>query len=219
MKSSTRMNRRHFLILAGGTLGASTLMCSGVTLMANQIPTVDFVYSSCGKEDTMEKVLIAYASKYGSTGEVAQAIGHQLCQRGMSAEVRRVEEVTDLSPYTAVIVGSAIRMGNWLPAGIKFVEEHAEALRKMPTATFTVHMLNIDGSEASQKARAAYVEPVHALIEPDHEVFFGGRMDVGNLTFLDRFIARMVKAEDADLRDWGTIEQWTDEVFVTSRET
>jgi menaquinone-dependent protoporphyrinogen oxidase len=165
----------------------------------------------------MQKVLVAYASKYGSTGEVAQAIGNHLCQRGVSADVRRVEEVTDLSPYSAVIVGSAIRMGGWLPAGVKFVEKHAETLRTLPTAIFTVHMLNTGDSAESQKARAAYVEPVHALITPEYEAFFGGRMEVGSLTFMDRFIARIVKAVDADLRDWQAVERWSDAVFTNGR--
>jgi menaquinone-dependent protoporphyrinogen oxidase len=213
MSQPKRVNRRRFLMIAGGAIGASALMCGGgVTILANQTPNVNYIYASCGKEKTMQTVLVAYASKYGSTGEVAHAIADQFCAQGMRADVRRVEEVTNLDAYDAVVVGSAIRMGRWLPQALSFVEKHAARLQEMPTAIFTVHMLNTDESDASRQARAAYVEPVHALLTPQAEAFFTGRMDVGNLTFLDRMIARMVKAEDADLRDWQSIQRWADQL-------
>jgi menaquinone-dependent protoporphyrinogen oxidase len=215
MSNSKPINRRRFLMIAGGTLGVSALLCGGgVTILANQTPTVNYIYASCGKDKMMQTVLVTYASKYGSTGEVAHAIADQFCGRGLSADVRRIEEVTDLSAYDAVVVGSAIRMGRWLPQAISFVEKHAAQLREMPTAIFTVHMLNTDESEASQQARAAYVEPVHALLTPQYEAFFTGKMDIGKLTFMDRLIAKMVKAEDADTRNWPAIQSWADQIVV-----
>lgn len=161
-----------------------------------------------------KKVLVAYASKYGSTGEVAQAIADQLCKRGVSADVRPVDEVTDLLPYGAFIVGSAIRMGRWLQSAVNFVETHADTLRQTPTSFFTVHMLNRDDSEESRQARAAYMEPVHAVMMPQSEAFFAGKIAVKDLTFLDRLIARMVKAEDADDRDWQAIAAWADQITL-----
>ncbi|MBX2999722.1 MAG: flavodoxin domain-containing protein [Caldilineaceae bacterium] len=214
MNGSTSINRRRFLMIAGGAIGASALMCGGVTILTNQTPGVNYIYASCGKENTMQTVLVAYASKYGSTGEVAHAIADQFCARGMRADVRRVEEVTDLSAYDAVVIGSAIRMGRWLPQALSFVEKHVGRLQQMPTAIFTVHMLNADESEASRQARAAYVQPVHALFTPQSEAFFTGKMDIGNLNFMDRLIAKMVKAEDADLRDWRSIQAWADQLAL-----
>ena len=160
----------------------------------------------------MQKVLVTYASKYGSTGSVAQAIAGQLRRRGVAADVRPVHEVTDLSAYDAFVVGSAIRMGRWLSPAVEFVETHADTLRQAPTSFFTVHMLNTDDSEDSRQARAAYVEPVHAILMPQSEAFFAGKIDIENLSFLDRFIARMVKAEDADHRDWHAIRVWADQI-------
>jgi menaquinone-dependent protoporphyrinogen oxidase len=210
-----QISRRRFLWVAGGALGAGMLMCGGVaTTMAAPTPALNFGQSSCGKGRTMQQVLVAYASRCGSTAEVGQAIADQLCQRGATVDVRAVEEVQDVTGYDAVVLGSAIRMGKWLPAALQFVERNAAALQTRQTAFFTVHMLNSDDSEASRQARAAYVEPVHALLTPQHEAFFAGKMDMSQLSFLDRMVAKMVKAKDEDKRNWPAIQAWGRQIFA-----
>ena len=156
----------------------------------------------------MQKYLVTYASKAGSTEEVAEAIGAQLRTRNIAADVRPIEEVSDLGGYDRVIVGSAIRMGRWLPQAVDFVKRHAAELTEKQAAIFTVHMLNADDGEESRRQRAAYVEAVHAHFTPHQEAFFTGKMDIKRLNLVDRFIARMVKAEDADQRDWNAIRGW-----------
>lgn len=207
------ISRRRLLIATGGALTASALMCSGATLLGSRTPAIEYVQMSCVKEATMRKVLVAYATKCGSTGEVAQAIGATLCANGASVDVRRIEEVTDVTGYDAFVIGSAIRMGNWLPQAKNFVESNVAHLRVAPTAFFTVHMLNTDDSEASKAARAAYVAPVHAILEPQSEAFFAGKLDMSKMSFLDRMISRMMKARDEDRRDWNAIAAWAHQVL------
>jgi len=156
----------------------------------------------------MNKVLVAYASKCGSTGEVAQAIAQELCSQGMTVDVRRVSEVKDVSEYDAFVVGSAIRMGSWLGEAKKFVEANAAALQAAPTAIFTVHMLNTDDSEESKTNRTAYVAPIHAHVQPQSEAFFAGKMELSKLSFLDRMLSKMMGAQDEDKRDWDAVKQW-----------
>ena len=162
----------------------------------------------------MEKVLVAYASCCGSTAEVGQAIADQLCRRGASVAMCSVEDVQDVAVYDAVVVGSAIRMGKWLPAAVQFVDRNRALLQSKQTAFFTVHMLNVDDSAASRQARAAYMEPVHTLLMPQHEAFFAGKMDMGKLSFTDRMIAKLVKSKDEDKRSWPAIHAWGDQIFV-----
>jgi len=206
------LSRRDFLKVAGVGLGATALTCSGLTVLATRAPTIDF-YESEGEGSMNDKVLIAYASKCGSTGEVAAAIAEELTARGKAVDVRLVQNVSTLNGYQAVIVGSAIRMGQWLPEAVEFVETHQQALRQLPTAFFTVHMMNLGDDETSRKNRLAYLDPVRKIMTPQQEVFFAGKMDMARLSFLDRLIAKAVKATDADLRDWQAIRNWAQTIL------
>jgi len=85
-----------------------------------------------------DRILIAYASKCGSTGEVAQAIGQVLCDAGATVNVRRVQDVKDLGPYRAVMIGSATQMEALLPEAIDFAKKHQAVLQRVTTAYFTV---------------------------------------------------------------------------------
>ncbi|MCC6168651.1 MAG: flavodoxin, partial [Caldilineaceae bacterium] len=71
-----------------------------------------------------DKILVAYASRAGSTAGVAEAIGKTLAEGGAQVDVRPMQEVKDLTPYTAVVAGSAIQGGQWLPEAIQFIQTH-----------------------------------------------------------------------------------------------
>ena len=62
-----------------------------------------------------EKILVTYASRLDSTAGVAEAIGQTLTDLGAQVDVRRMQDVTDLTSYSAVVAGSAIRGKRWLP--------------------------------------------------------------------------------------------------------
>jgi menaquinone-dependent protoporphyrinogen oxidase len=68
------------------------------------------------------QVLVTYASKYGATAEIAEKIGEVLRQEGVPADVLPVKQVDDLTPYTAVILGSAVYIGRWRKEAVKFLE-------------------------------------------------------------------------------------------------
>jgi menaquinone-dependent protoporphyrinogen oxidase len=96
---------------------------------------------------------------------------------------------------------------------VNFVQANQAALRALPVALFTVHMLNTGDDEASQTARAAYVNSVLPLLNEAETVYFEGKMDFSRLSFLDRFIAKMVGAVEEDNRDWERIHAWANTVW------
>ena len=67
------------------------------------------------------RILVTYASRAGTTAEVAEAIARTLTQEGAQVDVLPMNSVKDLSPYQAVVAGSAIRGSKWLPEAIQFV--------------------------------------------------------------------------------------------------
>ena len=160
-----------------------------------------------------KRVLVTYATRAGATAEIAAAIAETLAVRGYAVDVKPVKEKPNVAGYAAVVLGSAIRMGGWLPEAVDFVKANQAALNSLPVALFTVHMLNTGDDEASRTARAAYLNAVRPLLNTAEAVYFEGKMDFSRLSFLDKVIAKMVKAVEADHRNWGQIKQWAHAVW------
>lgn len=215
--TSRKFSRRDFLKTAGITLGASALACSGLGYLATLPPEFEMTDTSFGEQSAMDKkILITYATKAGSTVEIAAAIGETLSKRGFAVDVKPVSEKPALDGYQAVLMGSAIRMGSWLPEAVDFVCQNRSTLNQIPTSIFTVHMLNSGDDEASRTARQAYTAPVRELLPSVDEVFFKGKLDYKTLSFFDRLIAKAVETPDnppGDFRDWNQIRDWSQSIF------
>lgn len=159
------------------------------------------------------KILVAYASKLGSTIGIAEAIGKTLVESGMEVDVCPMQEVNDLSPYRAVVAGSAIHDGKWLPEAMQFMKTHREALAQKPFAAFLVCMTMAMPNRTDQQGVSAWLEPVRSLVKPVSEGFFAGALDISKIPSLwDRMLFRlsvMLGAwKEGDHRDWNAIRAW-----------
>jgi menaquinone-dependent protoporphyrinogen oxidase len=209
-----KLSRRDFLKTAGIALGASALTCGGLGYLAAQPPEFEMIDTSLGEKDAMsKKILITYATKAGSTVEIAAVIGESLSKRGFSVDVKPVSENPSLDGYQAVLMGSAIRMGSWLPEAVDFIRQNLAALNQLPTSIFTVHMLNYRDDKTSRAARQAYTASVRELLPTADEVFFRGKLDYQTLSFFDRMISKAVANPNdppGDFRDWNSIRGWAE---------
>jgi len=124
-----------------------------------------------------KKILVAYATRTGSTAEVANAITDRLCEAGLSAEARPVTQVTNLEGYSGAVLGSGVRYASWLPEMTDFVSANRDALSAMPVAFFTMHMLALGDDPAAMAERAKYTAKARDMITPTDEVFFEGMID------------------------------------------
>ncbi len=213
MPPSNPLNRRRFLQVTGISLAACAFTCCGGAALATLPPQIDFVETQSAGGGSAQKILIAYASKAGSTGDVAQAIGETLGAAGAAVDVLQVKHVKDIAAYTAVIVGSAIRMGQWLPEAVDFVKAHQAELRQRPVSFFLVSgTLKDNTPEAIQKVGAA-LDPVRAVLTPASIGMFAGKMDYSKLSFLDRTIAQAVGSVEGDWRNWDAIRAWASQAL------
>lgn len=159
-----------------------------------------------------DKILVAYATRAGSTGEVAQAIAETLRQAGLDVDLRPVREVRDVSPYRAVVLGTAIRAFRPLPEAIRFLRRHREALSRIPVAYFAVCIALMEDTEENRRMAASWMEPMRAVLEPVRMGLFAGKMDYSRLSFPERFIIKRMKVPEGDHRNWEAIRAWAGEV-------
>ncbi len=212
--------RRDFLKAAGLTLAGTALACSGLGYAATRAPEIETFERVIGKDDLMNKrVLIAYATRAGSTPEIAAVLGETLSGRGWAVEVQPVKSQPSLSGYSAVLLGSAIRMGSWLPEMVGYIKANQAALQQsismgMPVGLFSVHMLNTGEDPASRTARLAYLDRVRPLLGTVEEAYFTGVIDLERLSFLDRMMVKLVKSPLGDQRDWNKIRNWAPAAFA-----
>lgn len=155
-------------------------------------------------------VLVAYASKHGSTEGIARFIADRLNELGKEAKARSVDDVADLSDVDAVVLGSAVYAGSWMKEAMGFVERHRETLAGLPVFLFSSGPLGEDVKDAEEQPRQ--IEELRQALSPkEHQVFFGA-LDRDRLGFGERMIVKAVKAPDGDFRDWDAIRDWTDRI-------
>jgi menaquinone-dependent protoporphyrinogen oxidase len=158
------------------------------------------------KGDTKVNVLVAVASKHGSTVEIGEAIAEELRAAGHTAEARLVGEVEGLAGYDAVVLGSAVYMGSWLPEARQFAEEYHSQLEKVPVWIFSSGPLGTDDPQPHDDP-ARFAAPMGDVPVRDHKVFVG-KLAPDGLGLAERLATKMVHAPYGDFRDWNDIREW-----------
>ncbi len=164
-----------------------------------------------------QKILVTYATRFGSTAGVAEAIGKSLTECGAQVDVLPMKEVTYLLPYQAVIAGSAINGGQWPPDAMQFMQAHRAELVQKPFAAFLVCMTLTMRGDYRQHV-ATWLEPVRALVKPVSEGLFAGALDIRKIpSFSDRLKFRLSVAfgvwKEGDHRDWNAIRAWAESLY------
>ena len=158
-------------------------------------------------------ILVTYATRTGSTAGIAEAIGQTLAADGTQVDVRAMTEVSDLTPYRAVVAGSAIQNKQWLPEAMQFVQTHRSALAQRPFAAFLVCMTLAMPKKDYRAQVAGWLQPVRTQVRPVSEGLFAGVLDISQVpTWRDRLMFRISVLfgvwSEGDHRDWEAIRAW-----------
>ncbi len=157
------------------------------------------------------KVLVTCASKHGSTCEIAKAIGSELATHGLDVSVVPVQDVQTIDEYDAVVLGSAVHMGQWMKPAKMFAARQTEILSSRPVRSFSSGPVT-DGSKPDDPAdrrQGDQIAVAHAARE--HRVF-RGKLDKRGLSLAERALVRIAKAPSEDQRNWEAIRMWAADI-------
>jgi menaquinone-dependent protoporphyrinogen oxidase len=162
----------------------------------------------------LASVLVTYATRYGSTQEVANAVAETLRDCGLAVDLQPMRAVRSLEGYSAVVLGAPLYIGHWHKDAQRFLARHREALLQRPVAVFTLGPTQPDEKEwAGVRAQLDQELAKYSWLRPVAIELFGGKYDPAKLRFPDSLVAWLPASPlhqmpASDVRDWPAIRAW-----------
>lgn len=157
------------------------------------------------------KVLVTVASKHGSTREIAGVLAEELRNSAIEADLKDVSDVTSVEGYDAMILGSAIYAGNWLPEARQFAEQHRAELSSLPVWLFSCGPLGGEEDPKPHDDPDKLVASMAGVEWREHKVFVG-KLDHAELSLGETLLVKVVGAPSGDFRDWEEIRGWAQDI-------
>jgi menaquinone-dependent protoporphyrinogen oxidase len=153
-------------------------------------------------------VLVAYASKRGSTAEIAEAVAGELRRAGLEVDCVDSGHVEDLAGYGAVVIGSAVYAKRWRGDARHFLRRHRKALAAVPFWVFSSGPVGDPANDnAAWEEPPRTIEKVEELGGREH-VVFGGRVPAEPKGPFEKAMVKNTPPEFRDRRDWDEIRAW-----------
>lgn len=157
----------------------------------------------------MATVLVTWATRYGSTEEVAHAIADDLLRQHFTVNAQPVTEVGALERYGAVVLGFPLYMGRMHKDARTFLSSHREELTQRPVALFVLGPFHAEEKEFVEARKQLEKELTKfPWFHPVCQEVIGGRFDPQKLRFPFSFLPALRNIPASDARDWDAIHAW-----------
>ena len=158
-------------------------------------------------------ILVCYATRSGSTAEVAEAVGKTLRAAHVDAVVMPAKEVRSLDAHRGVILGAPLYMFRLHRDARAFLTRHREALAQKPVAVFALGPFHDEEKEwAEVSAQLEKELASFPWFSPVVRTVFGGAFDPARLGFPYTLIPALRRMPASDARDWKAIDAWATEM-------
>jgi len=155
-----------------------------------------------------EKILVCYATRYGSTKEVVEIIGDRLSELGYNVRISGLMEKIDLSDVDLVFIGSPLHLGKWLPEAKEFIQFRKNELNRIPVITFTTGITIADPTEHNMLKAGFAIDEISVYVIPLASGFFAGKISRDLLDDTDMQLVKMARIQDGDYIDPEKIKEW-----------
>jgi menaquinone-dependent protoporphyrinogen oxidase len=154
-------------------------------------------------------VLVTWATRYGSTEEVAHAIADDLLKQGLAVNAQPTSAVASLERYDAVVLGFALYMARMHKDAGRFLKSHRDELLRRPVGVFVLGPIHADAKEFAEAERQMKKELAKfPWFSPVAQQVIGGRFDPNRLGFPLSILPPLRKMPANDARDWNAIHAW-----------
>ena len=156
------------------------------------------------------KLLVTYASKYGSTAEIAEVIGKELQKRHYEVEVKSVDDVDNLVGHDGFVIGSALYAGGWMKSAAGFLRSNQNLLASRPVWLFSSGPTG-QGDPNEIMGGWTFPEDLKTVLEkiqPKDVILFHGKIDPDRLSSTEKMIIKSVNATVGGYRDWLVVRGW-----------
>ena len=166
------------------------------------------------------QVLVAYATKYGATAEIADKIGQVLRQAGLRTDVLLTDQVSELHSYKAVVLGSAVYIGRWRKKAATFLKTNEKVLAEQLVWLFSSGPTGEGDPKALMQdwQFPKVLQPIADRIRPEDIAVFHGAMNMKKLNLIEKWMLKNVKAPLGDFRDWDAIASWGTAISTVLKE-
>lgn len=168
------------------------------------------------REEQMSALVIV-ASRHGGTHEIGEVIAKTLRAEGVPCDVQRPEDVRDaehFADYDAVIVGSPVYTGRWLPEARHLVDKYTEELLHRQVWMFSSGLADTPAKSSNRPAETQ--ERMKSLEAVGHK-HFTGRLDLSVLNFTERAIIAAARGKQGDRRDMLAVKKWAEKIAADIR--
>ncbi|HEU5383580.1 MAG TPA: flavodoxin domain-containing protein [Ktedonobacteraceae bacterium] len=163
-------------------------------------------------------ILVTYATRYGSTQEVAETVAATLREGGFVVDIQPMREVRSLEGYSTVVLGAPLYMFRWHKDALHFLARYREALMKRSVAAFALGPFHDEEKEYQEVRRELEKELAKfPWLTPRTIAIFGGKFDPQKLTFPHNLLPALKNMPPSDARDWETIRTWANDLAVQLR--
>jgi menaquinone-dependent protoporphyrinogen oxidase len=161
-------------------------------------------------EDVSDQILVAYATRNGSTQGVAEVVTEALRESGVDVDLQPMRDVSTLAGYSAVVLGAPLYMMRWHKDAMTFLRRHRADLSDIPVAVFALGPFHDEPSEFEEVRRELDKELAKLpWLAPIAIEIVGGKHDPDKLNFPWNLIPAMRQMPASDIRDWAAIRMWT----------
>ena len=220
MKSE--QSRRKFIVNSSKIVTTIVgLVTFGKYFSIAQTKTNTIVEKPIIKYGNNDNILVVYDSQFGSTAEIAEFIGENLSISDQKVDVKKINEVKDLSIYNQIIIGSAIQYDKWMTEANNFIVKNETELSTKSVSLFLVCLvLSKKTEKATIKANnyAKEIEKIVPKIKVNNFGKFAGVLDYSKMSFGQKILAKgifaIIGVKEGDYRDWKRIKKWSSEIEI-----